>query len=294
MSTARVTVAAAQYWPEDLRHWEDVAAKLSRWVADAAGRGAGLVVFPEYFSMEITATFGPAVAHSLPDSLSRLQSRLTDFLALFTTLARTHNLYICAGSFPVALPHGGYCNRSHFFAPEGLVGYQDKLQMTRFETEQWGISAGQDLKVFDTAFGRLAINICYDSEFPLLARDQIGRGADLLLVPSCTDTLAGYHRVRIGCQARALENQCYVVQAPTVGDCPWSESVDRNIGAAAIYTPVDYGFPPDGVLVRGELDQPGWVSAEIDLTEIARIRREGQVFNYRDWPGQFRHVKGTS
>jgi predicted amidohydrolase len=166
--------------------------------------------------------------------------------------------------------------------------------MTRFEAEQWGVEAGRDLAVFDTDLGRVAINICYDSEFPLFAREQVARGADLLLVPSCTDTLAGYHRVRIGCQARALENQCFVVQSPTVGECPWSEAVDHNTGAAAIYTPVDYGFPADGVLVQGQMNIPQWVFGEIDLTEIARIRREGQVFNYRDWSGQFRHVKGNA
>ena len=80
--------------------------------------------------------------------------------------------------------------------------------MTRFENEQWLISAGDEIRVFDTDFGKIAINICYDSEFPLIARQQVEAGADLILVPSCTDTQAGFHRVRLGCQARALENQC--------------------------------------------------------------------------------------
>ena len=291
---SRITIAAAQYWPEPFSHWDDLAAKLSRWVEDAVREGAGLLLFPEYFSMEITALFGEAVSRSLPLSLSRLQETLPSFRELFTGLARRHALHICAGSYPVQRENGSYCNRSFFFLPDGRVLHQDKLQMTRFEAEQWGVEAGRDLGVFDTELGRIAINICYDSEFPLFACEQVARGADLLLVASCTDTLAGYHRVRIGCQARALENQCFVVQSPTVGECPWSEAVDRNTGAAAIYTPVDYGFPADGVLVQGEMNVPQWVFGEIDLREIARIRREGQVFNYRDWPGQFRHVKGNA
>ncbi|MBM4226511.1 MAG: carbon-nitrogen hydrolase family protein [Gammaproteobacteria bacterium] len=294
MSERGVRVAAAQYWPEDLSSWDAVADKLTHWVREAAGEGAGLLVFPEYFSMEITASFGPEVARSLPLSLARLQERLPDFIALFRDLAREHTVFICAGSFPERLPDGRHCNRSYFFTPAGACGYQEKLQMTRFETEQWHVSPGRDLKVFDTDFGRVAINICYDSEFPLLARQQVEQGADILLVPSCTDTLAGYHRVRIGCQARALENQCFVVQSPTVGECPWSESVDRNTGAAAVYTPVDYGFPADGVLVCGEMNSPQWVYADLDLGEIARIRKEGQVFNYRDWPAQYDHVQSPT
>jgi predicted amidohydrolase len=116
-------------------------------------------------------------------------------------------------------------------------------------------------------------------------------GADIVLVPSCTDTLAGYWRVRIGSQARALENQCYVVHASTVGEAPWSPAVDVNVGAAAIYAPVDRGFPDDGVLAIGELDAAQWVYADVDPAGIAEVRRNGQVFNYRDWQGQFRTAK---
>jgi predicted amidohydrolase len=172
--------------------------------------------------------------------------------------------------------------------PDGSYDFQDKLQMTRFENEQWLIKSGSELKVFHTDFGKIAINVCYDSEFPLLARQQVERGADLILVPSCTDTLAGYHRVRIGCQARALENQCYVVQASVVGNAPWSEAVDVNIGAAAIYTPVDRGFPDNGILAIGELNAVQWVYADLSLPAIATVRQQGQVFNYRDWPLQAR------
>jgi predicted amidohydrolase len=170
--------------------------------------------------------------------------------------------------------------------PDGKLGYQDKLIMTRFENEQWLVKGGKELRCFDTEHGKIAINICYDSEFPMLARKQVEAGANLILVPSCTDTLAGYHRVKIGCQARALENQCYVVQSCLVGHAPWSEAVDVNIGAAAIYTPVDRGFPDNGVLVAGELNAVQWVIGEVSTTACAIVREQGQVFNYRDWPLQ--------
>ena len=158
--------------------------------------------------------------------------------------------------------------------------------MTRFENEQWLIKGGKELKCFDTEYGKIAINICYDSEFPLLARKQVEAGCVLILVPSCTDTLAGYHRVKIGCQARALENQCYVVQASLVGDAAWSEAVDVNVGAAAIYTPVDRGFPDNGILSEGTFNAVQWVIAEISPNDCETVREQGQVFNYRDWPLQ--------
>jgi predicted amidohydrolase len=120
-----------------------------------------------------------------------------------------------------------------------------------------------------------------------LARKQVEMGVNLILVPSCTDTLAGFHRVKIGCQARALENQCYVVQSCLVGNAPWSEAVDVNVGAAGIYTPVDRGFPDNGILAAGNLNAVQWVFAEVSLASCAVVREQGQVFNFRDWPLQY-------
>ena len=288
--TTMLKLAAAQYPIDQLARWSDFRDKVTRWVAEAAGEGARLLVFPEYFSIEITSIFGEEVYSSLPLQLEKLQRTLADFLALFRELAQTHHVYICAGSYPVREGED-YYNRSYFFWPNGHCEFQEKLQMTRFENEHWHVSAGSGLKVFATEFGKLAINVCYDSEFPLLARRQVEEGAVLILVPSCTDTLAGFHRVKIGCQARALENQCYVVQSPTVGDCAWSEAVDANVGLAAVYTPVDRGFPPTGVLAAGELNAAQWVYAELDLGAIDRVRAEGQVFNHRDWDRQLRHLR---
>src|SRR5262249_60659384 len=101
----------------------------------------------------------------------------------------------------------GFCNRARLHTPERASGVIEKLQMTRFENEDWGIHAGRSQAVFETALGVLGIAICYDSEFPVLVHRQVALGAELILVPSCTDTLAGYHRVAVSCRARALENQ---------------------------------------------------------------------------------------
>lgn len=281
-------VAAAQYDIDFLADWDAYAAKARRWVDEAADGGAELVLFPEYFSMELTALFGDAVYSDLGRQLAAMQDVLPDFLALFGGAAVRRGVHILAGSFPVRASGGAYRNRAFLLRPDGSRDFQDKLQMTRFEAEEWGISGGDEIRVFDTALGRIGVSVCYDAEFPMIVRRQVEAGADVILVPSCTDTQAGYWRVRIGCQARAMENQCYVVQAPTVGEARWSPAVDVNVGAAGAFGPVDCGFPDDGVLALGEADQPQWVFAEIDSARLAAARAAGQVFNDRDWPAQFR------
>lgn len=276
-------IAACQYPIEYLGSWDAYCAKLERLVAEAAGQGAKILLFPEYASMELASLLPESAQRDLGQQLEQLQDRVADFRSLHAGLARRHGVYLVAGSFPVRVAEGRYHNRAWLFGPGGGEDFQEKLQMTRFERESWGISPAQAIKVFDTDYGRVGINICYDSEFPLLARAQAAAGAFLILVPSCTDSPAGYYRVSAGCRARAMENQCYVAQAHTVGRADWSEAVDVNTGAAALYGPPDRGFPDDGVLALGDMDRPQWVYGEVDPAAVERVRREGQVFNFRDW-----------
>lgn len=281
-----VKIATAQYDISFLENWQQYRSKVERWVIEAAEQDAKILLFPEYASMELASLFGEAIYSSLTKQLAAMQSLHDDYLDLFLSLAKKYRCIIQSGTFPVKTDSGAYRNRAYLFMPDGQIDYQDKLMMTRFENEQWLIQSGEELRCFNTDYGKIAINVCYDSEFPMLARKQIEAGANLILVPSCTDTLAGYHRVKIGCQARALENQCYVVQSTLVGNAPWSEAVDVNIGAAAIYTPVDRGFPDNGILADGKLNAVQWVIAEVSLSACGTVREQGQVFNYRDWPLQ--------
>ncbi|WP_445401599.1 carbon-nitrogen hydrolase family protein [Zobellella sp. An-6] len=286
--TPALTLASAQYPIEFIGSWARFEQKLDRLLEEALDQGANFLLLPEYFSMELASLFDETVYRSLQRQLDALQALLPDFLGYFSRRARRHDLHILAGTFPIRRQDGRYVNRAHLFRPDGGHDWQDKLQMTRFEREQWGIEPGEAIKVLDTAFGKVGVAVCYDSEFPLIVRRQVEAGARLILVPSCTDTEAGFNRVRIGSQARALENQCFVVQSPTIGQAPWSEAVDLNTGRAAVYTPVDYGYPADGVLAMGRADQPGWVLARLDLDALERVRIQGQVFNHRDWDGQLR------
>jgi predicted amidohydrolase len=288
-------IAAAQYPIEALVSWEAYADKLTRWVGEAAEGGASLLVFPEYGAMEL-ASLDPATMGDLQGSIAFVSALLPRVDALHAALAARFGVHILAASAPWQAADGGFRNRARLFAPGGRVGVQDKLIMTRFEREEWGIIGGDSLSLFDTALGRIGVCICYDSEFPLIARALVEAGAEILLVPSCTDSLHGYHRVRIGSQARALEGQCYTVQSPTVGRADWSPAVDVSRGAAAIYGPPDRGFPDDGIVAQGVLDQPGWVIADVDLAAVHAVRADGGVLNVAHWPEQrpCEHPQGTA
>lgn len=279
------TVAAAQYPVDRLDGWDAYAAKLTRWVEDAAEAGAALAVFPEYGAMEL-ASLDPETMADLAGSIETVSALLPRVDALHAELAARTGLHILAASAPRKDTDGRFRNAARLFAPNGKAGVQDKLVMTRFEREQWHIAAGSALRLFDTTLGKIAVNICYDSEFPLLARAGVEAGADLLLVPSCTDSLHGYWRVRLGSQARALEGQCYAVQSPTVGEAAWSPAVDVNRGAAAIYGPPDRGMPEDGVLAVGVEGAAQWVFAEVDTALVAELRADGGVLNARHWGEQ--------
>lgn len=279
------TIAAAQYPIDRLADWDAYAAKVTRWVDEAAAAGAALAVFPEYGAMEL-ASLDPETMGDLALSIETVSALLPRVDALHRDLAMRTGMHILAASAPRKDADGRFRNSARLFAPGGKVGVQDKLVMTRFEREEWDIASGAALRVFDTALGRLAVNICYDSEFPLLARACVEAGAEVILVPSCTDSLRGYWRVRIGAQARALEGQCYAVQAPTVGDAAWSPAVDVNRGAAAIYGPPDRGMPEDGVLAVGAEGESQWVFANVDTAQVAELRADGGVLNALHWAEQ--------
>ncbi len=283
MTPPLVRIAAAQYPIEEIASFAAFEAKLARWVREAVSQDAQLLIFPEYAALELAALAGREVSADPVRSIEALQDYLREYDAAYAALARAHGVYILGGSAPVSLGDGTYVNCARLFAPSGASACQQKCVMTRFEAEEWGISPGTGLAVFDTAIGKLGIAICYDSEFPLIARALAEAGAEILLAPSCTEALAGYHRVRIGCEARALENQIFTIHSPTVGDAPWLAGLETNVGAAGVYAPPDMRFSADGVVARGTLNAAQWLFADLDLQALARIREDGEVLTARNW-----------
>ena len=277
-------VAVAKYQIDAPRSFAEFAEKQSRLLAEAARARAEIVVLPEYLSLELAASFDATVSGSLPASLRAIQDYRGQWLELFSGLARAHRLHLVAGTFLLA-QGARYRNRSDWFTPDGQHGWQDKLQLTGFEKATGVIEPGDALTVFDAGQCRAGIAVCYDSEFPLPVRAQYEAGARLLLVPSCTDTVAGATRVRVGCLARALENRLFVAQSVTAGEAAWSPALDVNTGEAAIYAPMDVGLPADGLLAQTNGGQV-WAVADLDFAALEASREQAQVTNDRDWSGQ--------
>ena len=278
--TRPVRIAAAAYPFDWLSDFDTYRAKITAWVADAAD--CDLLVFPEYGAMELASLGGRAVAADLEASLHEVARYEPARDALHVELAAAHGVHILAASGP-HFDGPRPVNRAVLYGPNGRIGHQDKQVMTRFEREDWDVTGAPGLRVFDTSVGRLGVLICYDAEFPLLGRALAEAGVEIILAPSCTDTVAGYNRVRIGAMARALESQCVVVQAPTVGNVDWSPAIDENRGRAAIYGPADGFWPESGVVAEGAMDTPGWVKATVDLDLVAESRRNGRVLPFLHW-----------
>jgi predicted amidohydrolase len=279
-------VAAAAYPCEFLASWSAYEDKLAAWIERAAAGGAQLLVFPEWAGLELATLAGPRAPDDHAWAIDAQTERLGESDALVARLAATHGVYVCTGTAMVRERSGEVFNRARLITPQGAIGTQDKLIMTRYEREVLHIEPGRAVHVFETALGRVGIAICYDVEFPLIARAMVEAGAALILSPSCTEAAAGYWRVRIGAQARALEGQCVTVQSPTIGRAEWSEAIDVTTGAAGIYAPPDRGFPSDGVLATGAIDEAGWVFADVDLDMVAQVRRDGGVLNMQHWSEQ--------
>ncbi len=289
----KLTIACCQYPIEPVGSLAVWKKKLDEMISSAVASNAKLCLFPEYAAMELTSALAGGQAEvdqldearartQLAEQLEALQPLAKDAHGVLVELARRHHMWIVGPSLPISV-RGGYCNRAPIVAPTGTATFVEKLQMTRFERELWGVSEGSRQVVVDAEFGRFAVALCYDVEFPLIARRLAEAGAELLLVPSCTDAMAGYYRVRIGAAARALENQMIVATAHTVGTATWSLAVDTNVGAAHVFAPADRGFPSDGVIAAGELNRPGWLMSTVNLDDVLRVRSEGQVQGYADW-----------
>jgi predicted amidohydrolase len=277
----RIRIASLQYFVRPVQAFRQFADQVTALVETAADYKCQLAVFPEYFTVQLL-TLGD-VKRPIEVQVRDLSMQVEPYRELLSRLARQHGIYILGGTIPV--PGEGtddVFNQAFFFAPSGDHGVQGKLHMTRFENEEWKVKPRNGLRVFETAFGRVAVSICYDVEFPEIARAAAHLGAHILLVPSCTDERQGFLRVKYCAHARAIENQMYVVVSHTVGSLPMVPAVHLNYGQAAILTPSDFPFSRDGILAEGNPNQEMMVIGELNLRTIEESRSTGTVLPLLD------------
>jgi predicted amidohydrolase len=276
----RIRVASLQYFIRPVQTYEQFQDQVAALVETASDYRCHLLVFPEYFTAQLL-TLGD-IKRPISLQIRGLAQQRDRFVEMMTGLARRFGIYIVGGSIPVLDDNEIVYNQSYLFGPSGEVGIQRKLHMTRFETEEWKVAAGSKLRVFETTFGRLAIAICYDVEFPEIARAAARLDAHVLVTPSCTDDRQGFLRVRYCAHARAIENQMYVIHSSTVGSLPQVPAVSLNYGQASILTPSDFAFSRDGILAEGNPNQEMMVIGELNLKTICDSRSSGTVLPLLD------------
>ena len=240
--------------------------------------GSEFILFPEFVTTQLLS-IGDENKRSLP--IDDLPDFTEQYITLFTKLAQETNTYIIGGTHVIKKNKRLY-NVAHLFYPDGRIGRQAKMHMTPTEVDGWKMQAGNQLEVFYTDKGKIAILTCYDIEFPEIVRMAKAKGADVIFCPSSTDDRHGFHRVRYTSHARAIENQVYVVVTGTVGSLPTVDLMRVNFGQAAIITPNDIPFPPKGLLAEGEINQDMIITADLDLNLLEEVRQKGSVTTWRD------------
>jgi len=270
---SRARVCAGQYLMRPLSSWEDFQAS-ARFFVDAADEyHSHFLVLPEYFT---AALFGMAPAGlDVRGMYSWVADQVHRYREFFAEMSRDYGLYIVAGTIPERRD-GSLYNVGHLFTPSGAVFTQDKLHITPTEREHWGVRPGHGLRVFDTPFARVAIQVCYDIEFPETSRLLALAGVELVFVPFSTDERKAYNRVRFTAQARAIENSMYVVLAGNAGNLP-RRSYLLNYARSAILTPSDFGFPEGATAAEADPNVETVVIADLDFNALSQHRRDGSV-----------------
>lgn len=237
------------------------------------------ILFPELFNAPLMAPYNhlpeATAIRELCKYTEKLKSKFADF-------AISYNINIITGSMPEIKRNGKLYNVGFLCHRNGTIDKYEKIHITPAEKSAWGMVGGNKLEAFDTDCGKIGILICYDVEFPELSRLLADQGMQVLFVPFLTDTQNGYVRVRLCAQARAIENECYVVITGCVGNLPKVNNMDIQYGQAAIFSPSDFSFPNNGIKAEATPNTEMTLVADLDLDLLKELHSYGSVQNLND------------
>lgn len=269
-------VAAVQFDLKEIKTENAFWVRVENFCRRAAQQKVKVILFPEYFSLSLLLYFSKDNFSKALFSFSALEK---PFHSRMAELAKKYKLFVVAGTVPVQVKKK-LINRCYVYTPKGKRLAQDKINMTRFEDEAWGVQSGKnDYLVFSVEGVKFGIAICFDVEFPRYVERLIQKKIDILLVPSCTEDVHGYWRVRHCAEARAIEGQIYVVQSCIVGGNPKHSEIFPHFGQAVVVGPCDVGFPPGGCLVENEANRESILIASLDMNRLRHVQRKGSVLN---------------
>ncbi|MGB5528420.1 MAG: bifunctional GNAT family N-acetyltransferase/carbon-nitrogen hydrolase family protein [Ignavibacteriaceae bacterium] len=278
VSSHPVRICTIQYQMRPIKSFDEFAHQTEFFVDVASGYKSDFAIFPEIFTLQLLSF----IPQGRPGVTVRKLSTFTkDYIDHFQHLALKYAVNIIAGSHYTE-EEGELYNISYLFKRDGDFEKQYKIHITPNEQRWWGTRAGNELRIFSTDRGKISIQICYDVEFPELARISTERGASIIFVPFCTDERHGYLRVRYCSQARAIENQVFVVTSGSVGNIPFIENMDINYAQSGIFTPSDFPFSRDGISGECQPNIETVVVANVDLDLLRRTKQNGTVRNWLD------------
>lgn len=276
----KVRICCIQYEVRKIDSFKDFAKQCEYFTDVASNYKSDFALFPELFTTQLLSLH-EYKSMSPEDGIRKLDEYTKDYIALFSRLSLEYNINIIAGTH-LQVENENLHNISYLFKRDGTYETQYKIHITTNEAKWWGVKPGNEIRVFNTDCGKVAINVCYDVEFPEMARIACNKGAKILFVPFSTDEKHGHLRVRLCAQARAIENQIFVATAGTIGNIPSVENMDINYAQSGIYTPSDFSFPPDAVAGEASTNIETVVIADLDLAALERARNTGTVLNWKD------------
>ncbi len=273
-----VRACAIQYHMRMIKDFKEFAQHCEYFVDAASDYRCDIIVFPEMLTMQLLS-FLPNKTPS--KAIRSLSSFTIEYQKLFSNLAIKYNINIIGGSHFLVEDDNLY-NVSFLFRRNGTIDKQYKLHITPHEKKWWGVQPGKTVNVFDTDIGKIAILMGYDIGFPELSRIAVAKGAELIFVPFNTDERRGYLRVRYCSQARAVENQIYVVIAGCVGNLPGVENMDIQFAQSAVFTPSDVEFHREAIAQEAVLNTETLIFQDLDLNLLSRNREYGSVQYWND------------
>jgi predicted amidohydrolase/GNAT superfamily N-acetyltransferase len=235
-------------------------------------------LFPEFFNAPLMAKDNHLLEH---EAIKNLAEHTEAIVQKFSELAISYNINIITGSMPEVVNDRLY-NVGYLCRRDGSIDRYEKLHVTPDEAKVWGMQGGSSIKTFDTDCGKIGILICYDVEFPELSRLLADEGMDILFVPFLTDTQNGFSRVRHCAQARAIENECYVAIAGSVGNLPKVNNMDIQYAQSAVFTPCDFAFPTNGIKAEATANTEMILIADVDISLLRELNQFGSVKNLQD------------
>lgn len=277
--TDRVRVSTVQYPMRAIHSFDEFAQQVRFYVDTASDYNADFLLFPELFTLQLLSL----TKGSQPGEAARVLAGFTpDYLDLCHDLAVKYNVNIIGGSQFEIQDDGKLLNVAYLFRRDGSLARQPKLHVTPSESRWWGVQGGDTLEAFDTDRGPIGILICYDVQFPELARVLANDGARLLFVPYNTNDRYGHNRVTLCARARCVENHLFAVTAGCVGALPGVENADIHAAQSGVYTPSDVTFARDGIAALASENVEQILVQDVDLDAARRHMRSGTVKNLAD------------